>query len=357
PPPGRGPGGDDILAERLTATLHALKFTFVTPAGDPAADPSVAGPGQNQYTYSSARPGTFTMNLVARVEPAKAAELIAEKCAFEVSSVGISEMAWAPENPGGKPVGTPDGMLSATVTFTRLPNHNSNFGWKTARLRYDGVSVATNAYGVFFPKTAHNHPLLYGSVRTDPNWFYYWKQGGVCGIPGDSIYAPNADFFGKTFLSTGDERIHLGRRAALSDRDSPYTFTATNAAYLGQSVVAGGSGQGIQCVAETVQHENEHIYVFRQYRLLVGPIADPDGDGIPTLVETLAIDGFWTSPIDPDTFNVNIAIPNEGYYQTGDQELRCRRREMLKEITVYPERDWANPGCQHLYQYGPRVNP
>ena len=43
------------------------------------------------------------------------------------------------------------------------------------------------------------------------------------------------------------------------------------------------------------------------------------------------------------------------------REVRCYLRERDNTIPVYPEKDWANPGCQHKNQFGPKpmvmVNP
>jgi len=40
----------------------------------------------------------------------------------------------------------------------------------------------------------------------------------------------------------------------------------------------------------------------------------------------------------------------------GDDEIRGYIAETNGTITVYPERDWANPGYQHKNQFGSKEN-
>jgi len=54
-----------------------------------------------------------------------------------------------------------------------------------------------------------------------------------------------------------------------------------------------------------------------------------------------------SDPNDPNTFSV------PGYADLGDNEIRCRKVELTLTIPIFPEKDWANPGCQSINQNGP----
>jgi hypothetical protein len=43
----------------------------------------------------------------------------------------------------------------------------------------------------------------------------------------------------------------------------------------------------------------------------------------------------------------------------GDDEIRCWLSEtnVVINVNYYPSMDWANPGCQHKNQFGPKVTP
>ena len=168
---GNGGGGGGNIGQTLTSTLHVPKFTFIQPAGDPAAEPEDSGDGQNQFTYSTDNPGKLTLTLKVKVEPAAAAMKIADHYVFKVGNVGSSWKEWGALNPGGKPEADFNGYLTATVTFMGLPQHNNDFGWKTAELWRGSTLVASNKYGVFFPKDESNHPTC-TTCPGCPNWFY-----------------------------------------------------------------------------------------------------------------------------------------------------------------------------------------
>lgn len=240
-----------------TCIVRVFNVEFITPNGDPVLSPVDAGDGQNEFTFSGASTGVLTMQLKAKVVPASAASAITG-CQFNVGDIGSSVKNWATNNPNGK-AAVSDNDLTATVTFTGLPDNNSDFGKKTATVSCDGVICDAKDYEVFFPKEATNHP---GGQVGSPNWFYYWKDGAVCGIPADSEY-------------------------------------------------------------------------------------DPDGDGIPSSEEPTE-DGISTLSNDPDTYRMGSSY--SGY---GDQEVRCRKIEQTHTLSVHPERDWANPGCQSKDQFGP----
>jgi hypothetical protein len=102
------------------------------------------------------------------------------------------------------------------------------------------------------------------------------------------------------------------------------------------TITVTGQGKGIQCVAETVAHENNHLVIFN---LFAGDPGGSDSDGIPD-VEEPTFQDVNTDKSDPDTYNMG-----EAYSGYGDNEIRCRLRE-LGTTTYNPEKDWANPGKQ-----------
>ena len=71
------------------------------------------------------------------------------------------------------------------------------------------------------------------------------------------------------------------------------------------------------------------------------------GDGIPSSEEPTE-DGISTLSNDPDTYRMGSS-----YSDYGDQEVRCRKIEQTQTLSVHPEQDWANPGCQSKDQFGP----
>ena len=332
-------GEPDVVShERAVDYVRAMcaKVEFVTPAGDPVSAPKDAGDGQNEFTFSTANPGVLTMNLKAKVTPAAAAPTIAADCRFEVGAIGTSAMAWAAANPRGKATGN-GGFLTATVAFTGLPDRNDAFGKKKAVLLLKGRKLDENDYEVFFPKNATNHP---GGQAGSPNWFYYWKEGGVCGIPPDCTFDPFGEY-GWTQPGV-DSIIRIGFDAAKINT-GPETYISRLAGF--GSITTTGAGRGIQCVAETIQHEQHHLYFYQTYH---GFGADPDSDGIPSSVEPTE-DGVASCPTNADTYRLG-----DDYQPYGDNEIRCRKIEMRLTISIYPAQDWANPGCQSLRQFGPR---
>ena len=170
-----------------------------------------------------------------------------------VDAVGTSAMAWAVANPRGKATGN-GGFLTATVAFTGLPDRNDAFGKKKVILLLNGRKLEESDYEVFFPKNATNHP---GGQAGSPNWFYYWKEGGVCGIPSDCIFDPQAEY-GWTQPRT-DNIVRIGIDAA-EINTGPETYTSRLAAF--GSITTTGTGRGIKCVAETIQHEQHHLYLY-----------------------------------------------------------------------------------------------
>ena len=153
---------------------------FITPAGDPVTAPVDAGnipsnipDGANEFTFSDATPGVLTVKLKARVTGFSALPSTEKaKFKFELDAIGNSTFAWDSANTGGTPTLSGD-VLSATATYTELPQNNSDFGEKKARIKYDTTNVVEAKFEVFFPRDKGNSP---NNQVGYPNWFYYWEQ-------------------------------------------------------------------------------------------------------------------------------------------------------------------------------------
>ena len=223
------------------------------------------------------------------------------------------------------------------------PTHNSGFGRKTVTFICNGKTISQD-FEVFFPKEGTYHPPC-SMCSNCPNWFYYWRDGGVCGIPEKSLYDGTTDAYGYCYPGL-DEWIRLGSKAAGTNL-GPEIFTSQLAGF--GPITATGQGKGIKCVAEVVFHEQHHLDIRDNYHNLGD---DPDGDGIPTSLEG-TLDGMATHPGNPDTYNMKDY--RSEYDSYGDNEIRCRKISVDCTIPVYPDRDWANPGCQHKHQFGPSV--
>ncbi len=322
-------------------------FKWVTPKESPVTAPDDSGQGQNEFTFDGATPGVLHLEFEVEVKPTGyAAKLVAKNLvAFAEPSPSIagSTFAWAAPNatPPGKPTVLGDN-LRANATYTTLPASNAQFGLKKARFACDGMNIPEADFEVFFLKTDTNHPGLNAGV--DPNWFFYWKEGGVCSIPGTAVFDPSASY---GFVRPGiDTILRLGPLAPETN-SGPETFTGV--APFG-SITVTGTGKGIKCVAETVTHEVHHLTLFTT---LAGR-PDADGDGIADADEA-TLDGVNSNSANADTYGLGPAFGNPlgtGYNLYGDNELRCRKKE-LSPGPYFPALDWANPGCQSKTVFGP----
>ena len=144
---------------------------------------------------------------------------------------------------------------------------------------------------------------------------------------------------------SSDSLIRLGFLAA-GNNLGPEVFTNI---YTHGVITVTGHGKGIQCVAELIQHEQCHIDTYNRFHAQGD---DPDGDGIPTSEEA-SYYGISTHPNDPDTYNMKAY--NSVYWSYGDDEIRCRKVSTYSIIPIFPNLDWANPGCQNKHQLGPTV--
>lgn len=335
-----------FAGEGKVASVYVLKFDFLTPAGDPGeSSQSASGIGQNQFTYDDGA-SSLSVLLQVEVQPTIPEEL-GLTGTFRLPAIQGATLMWSDDCPNGTVTTRTDegfdvvkhSILSARAKYQGYPTRNGGFGRKTATFACRGMTISQD-FEVFFPKFGKRHPPC-AICPNCPNWFYYWRDGAVCGINDNCVYDDTA-VYGYT-LPGFDRLIRLGPRAALvNSGPEPYESSLDGFG----SVVVTGSGKGIQCVAETIQHEAHHLDIYDRFH---GQGEDPDGDGIPTTEEGI-LDGMTTHPNNPNTYNLD-----EVYQKYGDDEVRCRKIEQSLSIPMYPASDWANPGCQHKNQYGPKV--
>ena len=336
-----------FAGEGKVVNVYVLKLDFTTPAGDPVESAqSASGIGQNQFTYDDGA-SSLSVLLQVEVQPTIPEEL-GLTGTFRLPAIQGATLMWSDDCQNGTVTTRTDegfdvvkhSILAARAKYQGYPTRNGGFGRKTATFACRGMTISQD-FEVFFPKFGKRHPPC-ATCPNCPNWFYYWRDGAVCGINENCVYDDTA-VYGYT-LPGFDRLIRLGPEAGMNNSGSK-AYTSSIEGF--GSVVVTGSGKGIQCVAETIQHEAYHLDIYDRFQ---GQGEDPDGDGVPTSVEG-TLDGMATHPDNPDTYNMG------GRYKSyGDNEIRCRKKEMFRLIPVYPNLDWANPGCQHKNQFGPKTS-
>nr|MCR5751006.1 hypothetical protein [Kiritimatiellia bacterium] len=340
--------GGELMEDEAEQKITALGFVFKTPTGDPVSSPQTNDWNRNEYTYNDS---TATLSMTLRVEVTPALPHHATLTGrFSLPFIGGASLEWAPENPYGEVssetaysfVEDADVQtFTAHATYRGYPTHNSGFGRKTVTFECGGNTISQD-FEVFFPKEGTHHPPC-SMCSNCPNWFYYWRDGGVCGINDNCRYDGITRAYGYCHPGS-DNLIRLGSIAA-DALAGPTNYTSSLPGY--GSVTVEGHGKGIQCVAEVLQHEQHHIDIYNRFH---EQGEDPDGDGVPTSVEG-TLDGISTHPDNPNTYNLDP----DTYQNYGDNEIRCRKIEMTLSIPIFPNLDWSNPGCQHKNQFGPVV--
>ena len=333
------PGSNFYAQWTMTRACQYAVLKLVTPRGNPRTKPRDSGDGQNEFTYDASKPGRLVINFKAKLIPSipGLAMKMAPRVRFRIDEIGKTLPEWDRPNPDGQ-ASVAGNALVAKLTVIGLPARNADLGKKRVDLLLDGQLVESSDVEVFFNKDAENHP---GTVQ-GPNWFYYWQEGGVCGIDRRTEYDPQSEFGKSGYLT---QTVYLGSMAA-GTNDGPERYTS-GSGY--GSVTVTGRGKGIKCVAETVEHEKHHLANFNAFHaaIVATPPVDPDKDGIPNANEP-ALDGMRSNTANPDTFRMG-----GDYSGYGDDEIRCRKKELQLTIPYFTERDWANPGCQSKNRFGP----
>jgi flagellar hook-associated protein FlgK len=306
---------------------------FITPAGDPLNDPVDGGDGSgsvpdgaNEFTYSTAPTGVLTLKLKAKVPGfGSMGPAIQGRFKFEVDTIGGSTLGWNYANFGGAVTANGD-FLTATVTFTGLPQNNSDFGKKKARLMFDGAKAVEKEFEVFYDAKAKNHP---GGNTTHTNWFHYYKQNLGSGTYGYNDNGHNNSGRSGSTSRGGDSSIVIGPEAF--DGDEYITSIIQNGRLLatGWSSTTKYYANFCGVVAHERQHANNEVASG-------GPL-DPDFDFLASSFENT------TSKTDPaNGYSASGSLTGNGWddgevYAGGPVEENA-----LKQADT--SKDWAKPG-------------
>jgi hypothetical protein len=239
--------------------------------------------------------------------------------------------------------------------FKKLPSKSDAFGNKDL-ICNDAEAVTVK---VFFKKKEKDNP-----DGTDPNWFYYWKQGAVPGLD-QFQYDDGTNDYG--YFDPKSGRLNVGKNACETRR--PYDITlfvpadteAAKKRYAdpGRKAFAGtdfagavsaglikpwyiehwDQTKGVVTCHGVVLHENKHKEIWDKWESTGKD--DKDGDGLPDWYEKTSAYRF--DPIDPDTHFLRDQY-SPTYASYGDQELLCRIR--ARDSNPMKNLDWAAPGCQ-----------
>jgi len=359
--------------------MTAIKFEFVTPKGDPVAAADTMGEGRNEYTYSAASPGTFDINFQAKVMPA-AADLnkIKDDVSFMAGAVAADMGTWAGANPNGRATAVPP-HLEAKITFSGLPASNGDFGRKTATLLWKGFGIERTFYEVFFPRgdmpVATNNP-----GGTDPNWFYYWTQ----------LYATASTVRHDAATATPGATPAMTTWSYAAARDKNLMVFGAGNPTAGRPYGVGEFFSGVDWHVCTMIHEGQHITQIATADPLVpsagadsfqygwsfnqgthnhwtkGPDgqwgrAGVDDDGNGTVDDAKPLPPF--EPGRGDDVNLSktvgvpagynnwpdawaLPVPNAGPSPIESQAINASDTAMNEHD--YADRDWADPGKQHL---------
>jgi hypothetical protein len=261
---GLAPGTSDITVTYAqggrTASDTIRCVTYELAIDHPSGDPVAAGAATNEFVFSGATPGVLSIECRARITPDDAeARACAEPHVFwEIDAVGASALAWSTPDPADPRRGK---GLTATATFTGLPERNADFGAKTVRLVVEGAGVRqSTTIEVFFPKDDRNHPNMPGV----PNWFYYWSQ--VVRIPaGSHLYYTSA-----ATGNFGETRAMLNWSYATAQNKRAVHVMDMAATRDGAIAGLHGPLTGIDLFANTVLHEARHVRQVRDADAVVG---------------------------------------------------------------------------------------
>ena len=318
-----------------TVGVTLLPVELITPAGDPVNSPVDGGDGSgtvpdgaNEFTFSTAASGVLTLKFNAKV-PGNGGmgQAIQDRFKFEVDAIGNSTLAWDAANPGGKVTANGD-FITATVTFTGLPQSNSDFGKKKARVMFDGAKTAEKEFEVFYDAKSKNHPE---GDPAHPNWFHYYKQnaGG-----GSYSYDPIPGARSSSLSAGGDSSIKIGDYV-----HSPGgTFiTTTKASGLLKATGWSSTNKYYAHFVGVLAHERQHA----NGEVTQGGATDPDSDWLATSLETGTSS---TDPNDPVSASSGVAavagFTDDEVYAGGPVE-----ENGIKNADT--SKDWASLGTNH----------
>ena len=260
--------------------------------------------------------------------------------------------------------------------------HDYGFAY-VKRFTFGGMMVSQD-FEVFFPSDGVRHPTC-PSCPNCPNWFYYWREGEVCGISNEINFSTSGMDVAGEFVPAQDViLLHAGAPAqtirvygktyewavetnqippvVIGDLEIPGSvLLVSNRVCVGDFPV-GAIGAGIRAVAATVKHEQRHQDIFRTLPVIQGlpgdvPIIDDEGvdgdhDSVLDMDEASGRWGVVTDVNRSDTFDMWRISPS--YESYGDNEVRARIAEADGlEAAYFIHKDWCNPGCNSKVKRGP----
>ncbi|MHB8995765.1 MAG: PKD domain-containing protein [Armatimonadota bacterium] len=256
--------------------------------------------------------------------------------------------------PGSNLSSTPASARGPSVTFSYhdLPANNSDFGGKSLQLAHPLVASSdAKEVEIYYPGGLANHPGQ-GRGRI-PNWFYYWKNGGVVGGIDQFDFAESTlyawDAYG--YMDTDDGHLYLGNPASGSSPggDDPGEILISNKVYPNlPAVKINAGGTGVFCCRLTIIHELKHRELWDMVRQ---GAQDSDGDTVPDSVEdsTCVPGGLWLDKSNRDTYGLHEAMPYVPY-EVGDNELLAYREQSIAAdngavaSSANPHADWRAGG-------------
>lgn len=239
---------------------------------------------------------------------------------WSIDPISGSELSWRDDLPA--PVGP-----VMIFFYTKLPASNNEFGDKTVMLSHPQLPDTDTATAqIFFPTSAKNNP-----DGEYPNWYYYWKWGGVVEDLADFEYdeTPPPDIPDALGYWDGyDVFVCDGAQGAL-DAGPEVTNVDTHQV---ESIGPAQAMHGVDCCATVCVHELMHKMIDSW----AGP--DSDGDGVPDAYELSS--PYNLNPQKRDTYEMHKIF--SGYADIGDQEFLCWMAERNPGPgIVHPEKDWS----------------
>lgn len=249
----------------------------------------------NEFTYDSAHPGVLKIPVQVKIEPdsGQLRSILLNRIRIRISPINDSHtgggnvlLEWdnvfGGEPTSGKGVYKEVSRLwQATVSFTKLPPDNIDYGNKTVTVHLldpdkHAIHHQDAEIQVFFLKGEDNHPDLpglhdlgsfsatdvdnygNGNSRRSPNWFFYWNRTNA-GDPNARYSDKRPEDFGYTPAGaqwttyTGSrERMLVYDRACLRDPSNGRVTT------------------GIDTFRDIVLHEKRHVLQVQEHNAL-GP--------------------------------------------------------------------------------------
>jgi hypothetical protein len=279
-------------------------------------------------------------------------------------------MAWAAANPRGKAIGN-GGFLTATVTFTGLPEFNLSFGTKKAKLMWRDRLYDEAIYEVFFPRDARN------KQAGIPNWMYYWS---------DLVPDSHLNYAGSSGSDLVAEVAGMSRwnYVDVSMDDKTHICIYDEVVFKGRAYGVSEEFSGIDMFVATVKHEECHIRQIRDADALLStfgndafrfgwswnvPVhnhwskgddgawgeAKVDDDRNRVVDDAVALPPFEPGhgddvSLEDNTYN---SWPSAWPYPEPNHRIHPIENEAVNEMdnavneNDYATNDWAKPGKQH----------